>query len=577
MASATTTLNRAIRSGEIERALALIAPGRWLDETDTDCGDTPLCAAAGAKAEAVAVALLRAGASISAQSRNGDAPLHRACHSGDAAIARLLIDAGADINARTATNPNSIESGQTVLIMAVHGRNLALIKALVEAGADPVAKDDHGRGPADYAAFVGKRIADYLAKVIAEAADDISLFDAVRARSLPRLVALAAKGEPLDQQEEVADLTMSSGLTVLHCAVEAEWLEGVEWLLAQGVAPDIPSRHGMTPLMRLGTGKASPAIARALIAAGADCNAQSPRGITPLGAVSDPEIVRQLIAAGADPNLRDPHTGETTFLSACMMARADVVAAMIAGGADLTARDDAGRGIEFYARANARARAVINEHLGRPPSPAEQLRAQLRSLPEDAQAEPFRAFAAALGEDFARQPAPWKRRKGALYFHDVALARVYARLGEAMPEGAAGDAHAPILARLSVQAREAGACLFHLDASGGSERRAFVLLPSAAPLAPAVVCGTNGNRHGTTDEIVSGLLAIAADDPFDIYACGFDFCDAQLRAPSADPARLAARLIELCPDLATFGDVPDSTAELAAELAETGRFGLWWD
>ncbi|WP_017665237.1 DUF4253 domain-containing protein [Porphyrobacter sp. AAP82] len=56
----------------------------------------------------------------------------------------------------------------------------------------------------------------------------------------------------------------------------------------------------------------------------------------------------------------------------------------------------------------------------------------------------------------------------------------------------------------------------------------------------------------------------------DIYGCGFDFVRAALRGPPADPLALAGQLAQLCPDA---GD----PAELAADLAATGRFTLWWD
>ncbi len=572
-------LNRAIRGGDLDRALAMIEPGHWLDENDNDIGDTALCAAVAAKADVVVGALLKAGAKVEARSRHGEMPLHRACQLGHEAIARALIDAGADVNAKTPTNANSIDGGQTVLIKAVMGQKLPLIKLLIENGADPSAKDDCGFTPLRHAQHGAKRIADYLAKTMAATTDqmELSIFDAVRARALSRLQALASHGGRLDECESEADLTPLSGLTPLHLAAEGAWMAGVEFLLKRGVSADVRSRHQLTPLMVVGTGKEALDVARALLQAGADSNAKSPDGRSALGQVTEVGLAKLLLEAGADPNLRDPNTGHTVFLSACLLAGPDILGAMIDAGADLKAVDNSGRGLEFYAKSNSRARALINDRLGAPISPADRLREALKALPQLAMSEPFLAYAGNLGNAFNQKPAAWKKRKGALYFHNVSLARVYAYFGAAMPRSDDKSSHDAILAHLAVDARRAGATLFHLEQVDDPERKPFVLLPIAEPLAPAICCGTNANLLGDTNQVVEALLKIAADDPFDIYGCGVDFIDAQLRDKPKDALALAERLIKVCPDLANRSDIPGSTRSLARELADTGRFRFWWD
>ncbi len=572
-------LNRAIRSGDQDRALAMISPGEWLDQQDSETYQTALCTAAAAKAGAIVSALSNAGASLEARNRLGETPLHCACQAGDDTIARLLIAAGADMNARI-HNPNSIDSGQTVLIRAVFGRSLPLIKYLIEQGADPSGADDRGWGPLQYAQFGGaKRIADFLAKVIADGADqkDISIFDAVRARALTRLKALASAGAALDEQEAGSIPMPGTGLTPLHLAAEGVWLAGTEFLLAQGVPADIRSLRQLTPLMVVNKGKDAAAVTRALIAAGADVNAQTATGICPLSACDDVEALKVLLAAGADPNLRDPDSGATVFLNACQYGAPVLLEAMIDVGADLGAVDAAGKGVEHYARPNHRARALINERLGAAKSPADRLRDAVKDMPKHAKGEAFLAFAEKLGAGFNRKPAPWKQCKGAVYFHDVSLARIHAYFGETMPVSEDMRRHEAVLARLAVEAREAGAVLFHLENLGDPERKPLVLLPIAEPLAPLVCCGTNANARGDATFVIEQMMAIAAEHPFDIYACGLDFVDAQLREPPRDAVALAERLITLCPDAADFGDIPGSVRALAGELAATGRFGLWWD
>lgn len=577
--SSINHLNRAIRSGEEARALAMIVPGDWLDRLDSDAYQTPLCTAATAKAGAVVSALINAGAALEARNRLGETPLHCACQAGDETIARLLIAAGADVHAK-ARNPNSIDDGQTVLIRAVFGRSLPLIKHLIELGVDPGVTDARGWGALQCAQFGGaKRIADYLAKVIAAGADQqaISIHEAVRARALARLKALASAGAALDEQEAGTGPMLRTGLTPLHIAAEGVWLAGTEFLLAQGVSADVLSLNQLTPLMTLSGGKQSAAVARALIVAGADVNAQTATGICPLSACDDAAAVNELLAAGADPNLKSPDTGATVFLNACLYTAPAILEAMIDAGADLAAVDAAGKGVEYYARSNHRARALINARLGAARTPADVRRDAVKDLPKHAKGEAFKAYAEKLGAAFNRKPAPWKKRKGAVYFHDVSLARIHAYLGEAMPASDDARRHEAAVARLAVDAREAGAVLFHLEGLKDPARKPLVLLPINEPLAPLVCCGTNANLRGDATFVIEQMMAIAAEDPFDIYGCGLDFVDVQLRAPARDASALAERLIAICPDAGDFSDIPGSVRSLADDITATGRFGLWWD
>ncbi len=568
----TNDLTRAIRAGDSQRALGMIAPGAWLDERDAAAGETPLCAASATGAEEVVRALLAAGASPEVPNRFGERPLHLASRAGHETAPRALIAGGADVNAKMVSNPNNAESGQTVLMAALHSRKLPLIAMLVEAGADPGGTDDRGSSALAYAqASGGKRIADFLAKAAAARASaaDMTVHEAVRARSLDALRTHAAQGTPLDQPEDGPNQIMLTGQTPLHIAADLAWREGVEFLLGAGVPADVPSLHGLTPLMVLGPGKRAAEVARALVAAGADVNAQAPTGMCPLLAAEEVAVVEVLVAAGADPDLRHPDTGATAFLDICQTGKAPIIAALLAAGADCEARDNAGRGVDHYARSNSRARAVIAEHMGLPPRPADGLRAALRELPPSAQEPGFAAYAQSLGAALGRQPSAWKRRKGGLYFHDVAAERIHAHLGEAVPHGDDARRHDAALARLAAGARAEGAVLFHCDPAA-SGRFPLVLLPIADSLAPVIACGTNANARGGTDYVFEGLAAIAADTPFDIYGCGFDFVRAALRDAPADPLRLAQRLAALCPEVG-------EPAQLAAELAATGRFTLWWD
>ena len=99
----------------------------------------------------------------------------------------------------------------------------------------------------------------------------------------------------------------------------------------------------------------NPAVVEALIAGGADPNARTEDGATPLHIValknSDPSIVEALIAGGADPNARS-EDGMTPLHPAALVGDPAVVEALIAGGADPKARDNAGRPPFDYAKDN---------------------------------------------------------------------------------------------------------------------------------------------------------------------------------------------------------------------------------
>jgi len=555
----------ALLKGEAERAARLVAPGDWLDKPSHDGRHTPLVAAVETGALAVVRALLAAGASPSAPTPQGQTPLHVAAREGEAEIAKMLVEAGADVDARIG-EAHPTFGGRPVLFDAFVGRNAAIIRLLLEHGADPRVTDRRGRSALFWAEHAGKRAVSLLAKALQAAGHGatLSAHDAARTRDIARLKALADAGAPLDAQEG------PGGQAPLHVAAEACWPEGVAFLLALGVPADACDRQGLTPLMTIGRGKAAGEIARALIAAGADVNAETLHGWTPLTkAGTQPTLVRALLDAGADPNRVHTQLRFTDFLYLCTDANAEVLGALLDAGADVTVRDVQGQGAADYARVNRPpARALIAERMGLATSPADRLRLALADLAKRAEAPEFQAFVARLAAAFGRKPAPWKRRKGGLHFHDVPVARIAALVGLSPPEAGAGlddDGPAMLLARLGEEARAAGASVFYTRPEIADGRLPLALLPITEPMAAPLCCGTNANLGGDTTEVVERLTAIAADDPFAVIGCGHDFLHGALRAPSSsDPQRLAARLRALCP-------------ELTGERPGSPHFFLWWD
>ena len=108
---------------------------------------------------------------------------------------------------------------------------------------------------------------------------------------------------------------------------------------------DAPDEQGFTPL-QLACFFGAPDVARWLLARGADPSSVStgPPRTTPLLAVlagPTPDLVADLLAAGADVTLRGD-AGFTPLHSAAAHGDAEAVRALLAAGADPAATNDAG-------------------------------------------------------------------------------------------------------------------------------------------------------------------------------------------------------------------------------------------
>jgi ankyrin repeat protein len=576
----------AIYSGDTAAALRLIKPGLPFDVTDQDHQETPLLAAIRQKNAAVFAALLDAGASAAAGSYDGQTPLHIAARRGDAAMVEILLARGADLHARMGgSHPN--RDGRTVLMDAVIGKNFDLVKLLIARGADLFAKDAAGLTALDWANFQSKRIANHLRKAMPTADERVALdiHDAARAGVVGRLRELVDAGTPVDLREQ----TGHRG-TPLHAAALAGHVEAVQLLIERGA--DVNAREeiqGQCTVLHRAIGKGRAPIVRLLIAHGADVNARTTSGLTPFAmAEQDSEVVAALLDGGTDPNAVVAAGGVTAFLYACMVHKPEVLARMLDLGADLHARADNGHGaLDFAATNRPPARTFIRERLGLAQSPVDRLREHVKQWPQLAKQPKFQTLAARLGTIFNRTPAPWKRRKGAIYFHDVSLSRLAAHYGESE---AVDQAHFNAqlhrnLPRLQDEVRAEGATLIYTNAIPEEGKTPMVLLPTVEPCAAPLVCGTNNaNQGGSTDAVVAWLLDMAKNDPFLVVACGHDFLHGRLLGRPQNAEALSAAMIAFCPDMVDQAGAeirlqsrPAQIRMLARHLEENGGFFFWWD
>ena len=125
--------------------------------------------------------------------------------------------------------------------------------------------------------------------------------------------------------------------------------------IAAGADPNARTESGKTPLHYAARDN-EPSVVAARMEGGADPKARGARGMTPLHLAAwknpEPSVVAALIAGGADPNARGPHGMTPLHLAAWKNPEPSVVAALIEGGADPSARDGRGRTPFDYAKDN---------------------------------------------------------------------------------------------------------------------------------------------------------------------------------------------------------------------------------
>jgi len=545
--AAIARLTRAIYLGETDRALSLIRPDLPLDHVARDVEHTPLIAAIENGNSAVFEALLAAGASASAPIAFGETPLHIAARRGNEAMVGALLARGADVNA-VLVRPNHQFGGRTPLMQAAIGRSLPVVKLLLEHGADPFAKDANGWTVLSFAEMSGKRIANHLRKLMTQSPQDgdAGLHDTARAGLLDHARTLLDRGDAIDGRDDFSR-------TALHWAAMSGHVEVVRLLLERGAEADARDKRGYTPL--------------ALIQHNAD-------------------IVRLLVKHGADPNAN--LEGWTVLLYLAMFQPPEVLAPLIDAGGDLHAKAPDGRGILEHAQTNSpRARKFLKERMGVAPNAFDALQDHMKELPKLAKAPAFQAAAERLGKLFNRKPLPWKRRKGAIYFHDVSLAKYLAPyFGEAEAIGAAAfDQALHLLAHLQDEVLADGYVLVFTKALPEEGCLPLILLPTADKYAALRATGTNGDNYGHTNEaVITWLREMEAENPFRLSGCGFDFLQGRFVGPVKDAEALAARMIAFCPDIADQAHAsirlqsrPAQARAIAEDMTKTGWFWFWWD
>src|SRR5262245_8962293 len=140
-------LIEAVKHHDLASVRTLI--GRHVNVNDAEPDGTTALHWAAHLNDAVATDLLiKAGADVKAQTRNGATPFALACYKGNAGVIERLLAAGADANA--------VLSGEPVLMMAARAGNPDAVRALLSHGADPnVVEPSRGQTALMWAAAQG--------------------------------------------------------------------------------------------------------------------------------------------------------------------------------------------------------------------------------------------------------------------------------------------------------------------------------------------------------------------------------------------------------------------------------------
>lgn len=229
-----------------------------------------------------------------------------------------------------------IMSRWTPLKKASYSGDVEKIHELLEGGTNANGELDHGLTPLHWAATRGhKRVAEML---LAHGADpNVDRTDAHCDFAVGTPLHCAAYNGHVD----IVRLLMANGAdinyktvvgyswgTALHEAARGGQNEIVELLIIEGADVNAKTYRGKTALHFARNGK----TARVLIAYGADVRMKNENGKSPLDYAirnSRPDVVRELLENGVKPSLH----------SAAMLGRLETALDLIAGGADVNARD----------------------------------------------------------------------------------------------------------------------------------------------------------------------------------------------------------------------------------------------
>jgi ankyrin repeat protein len=271
-----------VQAGNRKAALDMIRAGADVNEAQPD-GTRPIHWAVYRVDYEVLEALIARKAKANVTNELGATPLSEAVKVGEARMVKMLLDAGSGTEGAN-------EDGQTALMLAIKNGDLPLVQMLVNAGANVNAVEKvQDQTPLMWAAAANRNAAEMVKLLLAKEAN------------------LKARAKFTDWPSQIT----SEPRAQYH---------------AYG---------GLTALMYAARGGCYGCV-EAMVAAGADVNAPSPEGVTPLMIALDNshnDVAKFLIDHGANPNLWDVYGRTALYIAVDKKAGPAVPAAGGRGGA----------------------------------------------------------------------------------------------------------------------------------------------------------------------------------------------------------------------------------------------------
>lgn len=165
------------------------------------------------------------------------------------------------------------------------------------------------------------------------------LHDAVRAKNVAALNDLLDAGENIDESDYLTG-------TALHVAVSQGSTDIARILIDSGADVDAESEQLSARAVHLAASFGDAAMLELLLDSGAEVDAQDNQGKTALHRAANfgsAEAVALLLSRGAGIEQKDSLYGRTALIQAVLSGKTAVVRVLVDGGADINARDDAGR------------------------------------------------------------------------------------------------------------------------------------------------------------------------------------------------------------------------------------------
>jgi len=334
-ADGETVLMTAARAGNADVVRLLLDRGADVNGREKYKGQTALMWAAAERHPAVVKVLMEHGADwkirsfdretkmpkLSAASaitpipRGGLPALSFAAREGDIESARVMLEGGVDINYGDVDNT-------TPLIASIMNKQYTFAKFLIDRGADVDVAGGYGR-TALYA-LVDIRNEDYAALPARKTEDPLPPLDLLRALldRKPNLNAALKTSIPGKSGMDFGDTTLGEGTTPLMRAARAGDKDATRLLLDRGADPKLTTKDGNTAFM---------------FAAGVGYRDKNTRGSEP-DALQTTKI---LLEAGADVRQKNSRE-ETALHGACDRGADSIVQYLVERGAELNAKTKTG-------------------------------------------------------------------------------------------------------------------------------------------------------------------------------------------------------------------------------------------